>query len=321
MLSVTFLGTSAARPTVERGVSSLAVMREGETLLFECGEGTQRQMMRFGVGFSLSEIFISHYHADHFLGLIGLARTLGLQGRTEPLHVYGPKGAKRVLGGALSVGVERAPFPVEIHEIAAGDVLQRSDYDLEIFAVEHGRHAVGFALREHERLGRFDPEKARELGIPEGPLWGRIHRGETVEFDATAPDGSTERRRVAAADLVGPARPGRALVYTGDTRPCESVVDASTGADLLIHEATFGQEERDRAKDTDHSTAVEAAQVALASGAKRLVLTHLSARYSAMPEALREEAAAVFPATIVAKDGMTVEVGFSEEGADAAPEA
>ena len=313
MLSVTFLGTSAARPTVERGVSSIALVREGETIVFECGEGTQRQMMRFGVGFSFSEIFISHYHADHFLGLIGLARTFGLQGRTEPLHLYGPSGAHEILGAALAVGVERSPFPIELHEIAPGDVLRRPEYSLEVFRVEHGRQAVGFALREHERLGRFDPDRARALGIPEGPLWGKIHKGETVEFDVTAPDGSIERRSVGPDELVGAVRPGRTVVYTGDTRPCESVVDAAAGADLLIHEATFGHEERDRARETDHSTAVEAAQVALAAGVRQLALTHLSARYSAMPEVLREEAAAVFPATVIAKDGMEIAVAFPDE--------
>jgi ribonuclease Z len=316
MLSVTFLGTSASRPTVERGVSSIAIQREGETMLFECGEGTQRQMMRYGVGFTLGEIFISHYHADHFLGVIGLVRTLGLQGREEALHVYGPKGAKKVLGQALEVGVERAPFPVEIHEVKPGDKLDRAEYAIEVFAVDHGRNAVGFALREHERLGRFHPEKARELGVPEGPLWGDLHRGETVEFDVTLDDGTTEHRSVSPEDLVGAPRPGRLVVYSGDTRPCESVATAAEEADLLIHEATFGEEERERAAETDHATAVEAAQVALAARVKQLVLTHLSARYSAAPDVLLEEAKQVFPSTVVARDGMTIEVGFADVGSE-----
>jgi len=314
MLSVTFLGTSASRPTVERGVSSIAVQREGETMLFECGEGTQRQMMRYGVGFTLGAIFISHYHADHFLGLIGLVRTLGLQGREEKLHLYGPKGAKKVLGHALEVGVERAPFPVEIHELKPGARLDRGAYLIEAFPVDHGRNALGFALREHERLGRFHPEKAKELGVPEGPLWGDLHRGKPVEFDVTLDNGTTERRTVRPDDLVGPPRPGRLVVYSGDTRPCESVVAAAEGADLLIHEATFGEEEKERAVETDHATAVEAAQVALAAGVKKLVLTHLSARYSMAPDVLLDEAKQVFPATTVARDGMTIEVKFSDEG-------
>lgn len=304
MLSVTFLGTSAARPTVERNVSATAVVREGETLLFECGEGTQRQMMRYGISFALSDIFVTHFHADHFLGVIGLLRTLGLQGRTDPMRLYGPHGAKRVLGTALTLGVERAPFEVEIVELAPGDRVARQGYDVAVFETRHGRHSVGYAVVEQERLGRFDPEKARALGIPEGPLWGKIHKGETVKL----PDGRT----VEPAALVGPTRPGRKVVYSGDTRPCESVVEAATGADLLIHEATFGDEEKDRAAETDHSTAAEAAQVALAARVRKLALHHLSARYSADSNVLLEQARAVFPETVVAKDGMVIEVPFQD---------
>src|SRR5437588_5612744 len=178
MLSVTFLGTSAARPTVERNVSAMALVREGETLLFECGEGTQRQMMRYGVSFALSEIFFTHFHADHFLGVIGLIRTLGLQTRTEPMRLYGPKGAKKLLTQALQLGVERVPFNVEVQDVKAGDLIgdggrgTRDGYDICVFATEHGGGSVGYALREHERPGRFDPEKARAAGVPEGPLWG-----------------------------------------------------------------------------------------------------------------------------------------------------
>ena len=305
MLSVTFLGTSAARPTVERNVTAIVVVREGETLLFDCGEGTQRQMMRYGVSFTLSDIFVTHFHADHFLGIAGLLRTLGLQGRTEPMRLFGPRGAKRVLGEVVELGVERSPFPVEIVELKPGDRVERKDYDIATFATEHGRASIGYALVEHVRLGRFDPDRARALGIPEGPLWGRIHKGETV----TLPDGS----RVSPAELVGPARPGRKLVYPGDTRPCQSVVAAADGADLLIHEATFGDEEKDRAKDTEHSTAAEAAQVALAARVRQLALHHLSARYSADSGVLLEQAQAVFAETVVARDGMTIDVPYREE--------
>jgi len=183
MLTVTFLGTSAARPTVERNVSGLAVHREGETLLFECGEGTQRQMMRYGVSFALSEIFFTHFHADHFLGVIGLIRTLGLQGREEPMRLYGPRGAKKVLTQAISLGVERVPFEVAVMEVKAGDTIgdrgggKGEGYDIHIVATEHGGGSVGYALKEHERRGRFDVAKARAAGIPEGPLWGKLTRG------------------------------------------------------------------------------------------------------------------------------------------------
>ena len=310
MLSVTFLGTSAARPTVERNVSGVALVREGETLLFECGEGTQRQMMRYGVSFALSEIFFTHFHADHFLGVIGLIRTLGLQARVEPMRLYGPRGAKKVLGQAIELGVERVPFKVEIEEVKPGTTLRTTDdgrregYEIQVFATEHGGGSVGYALREHERRGRFDVEKARAAGIPEGPLWGKLTKGEPI----TIPNGPTFQ----PSDFVGPKRPGRLVVFTGDTRPCAAVVDAAQGADLLIHEATFGEEERDRAKETGHSTAKEAAQVALAAKARRLVLSHVSARYSISAEELIKEARAVFPETAVAKDGMTVEVPFAD---------
>jgi ribonuclease Z len=302
MLTVTFLGTSAARPTVERNVSGLALHREGETMLFECGEGTQRQMMRYGVSFALSEIFFTHFHADHFLGVIGLIRTLGLQGRPEPLFLYGPKGAKKVLGEAMKLGVERVPFPIEITEVKPGEVIvgegrrEKDAYEIRAFPTEHGGGSVGYALKEHERRGRFDVEKAKAAGIPEGPMWGKIAKGEVP-----GPEG-----------VVGPPRPGRIVVFTGDTRPSASTIDAAKGADLLIHEATFGDEEKERAKETGHSTAKEAAQVALAAGVKKLMMCHVSARYSMSADELVREAREVFPNASVAKDGMEVDVPFSD---------
>jgi ribonuclease Z len=304
MLSITFLGTGAACPTVDRNVAGLALQREGETLLFDCGEGTQRQMMRYGVGFSFTEIFFTHFHADHMLGITGLVRTMGLQDRTAPVTLYGPRGAARILGAALSLGIERNKFPVEIVEIQAGDRLAREEYDIVVFETEHRADTVGYALAEHTRLGRFHPARARELGVPEGPLWGRLHKGETVTLD----DG----RRIAPEDLVGTPRAGRTVVYSGDTRPHLPLLEAARGADLLIHEATFGGEEAQRAIETGHSTAAEAARVALDAGVRRLVLTHISPRYTRDAPELLAEARAVFPDTTVARDGMVVEVPFRE---------
>jgi ribonuclease Z len=215
-----------------------------------------------------------------------------------------------MLGQALTLGIDHLPFPVEIHEVKPGEVIgdrgkgTGERYDLRVFGTEHGAPSVGYALAEHERRGRFDPEKARAAGIPEGPLWGKLTKGETITTD----DG----RKFTPTDFVGPNRPGRLLVITGDTRPCASVVEAAQGADLLIHEATFGEEEKERAKDTKHSTALEAAQVALAAKAKRLVLVHLSARYSVAPEELLTEAKTVFPETAVARDGLAVDVPFAD---------
>ena len=307
MLSLTFLGTGAACPTVDRNVSSLAVHREGEMLLFDCGEGTQRQMMRYGVGFSFRDIFFTHYHADHFLGVIGLCRTMGLMDRKEGVTLYGPKGAQRILSAALGVGIERTKFPVEIIEVKPGDRLGRGEYELAVFETEHRADTVGYALVEHDRLGRFDPDKARELGIPEGPLWGQLHKGKAV----TLADG----RSIAPEALVGPPRPGRTLVYSGDTRPHPAVVAAARGADLLVHEATFGEDERTRAIETGHSTAREAAGVAREAGVRRLALTHISPRYTRDAPELLAEAQAVFAETVVARDGLTIEVPFPDRPA------
>ena len=304
MLSITFLGTGAACPSVERNVAGLALAREGETLLFDCGEGTQRQMMRYGVSFAFREIFFTHYHADHMLGVTGLMRTMGLQDRTLPVTLYGPRGAERVLGAAIGLGIERNRFPIEIREIAAGERIRRDDYDIVVFPADHRADTVGFALVEHTRLGRFNPERARELGVPEGPLWGKLHKGETVEL----PDG----RRLGPDDLVGQPRRGRTVVYTGDTRPTLGVIEAARGADLLIHDSTFGEEERARAEETGHSTAAQAAEVAREAGARRLVLTHISPRYTREAPELLAEAKAVFPESIVARDGLTIDVPFAD---------
>jgi ribonuclease Z len=303
-MSVRILGTSASRPTVERNVSSLAIVREGETLMFDCGEGTQRQMMRWGVAFSLADIFFTHLHADHILGVIGLIRTMALQGREEKLTLWGPEGSSRILKRAEGLGFERATFPVEIVEVSADSPIKRDGYAIVPFEVDHrNSESLGFALVEETRKGRFDPDHARELGIPEGPLWGQIHRGQAVSL----PDG----RVIQPSELVGPPRAGRRVVVTGDTRPCPATIEHARSADLLIHEATFGDEEAERAVETGHSTAREAATVAREAGVKQLLLTHFSARYSRDPGPLDREAKEVFRETIIAKDGMEIEVPFA----------
>lgn len=307
MLGVTFLGTGAACPTVERNVSGIALTREGETILLDCGEGTQRQMMRYGVGFTFTEIFFSHYHADHLLGLAGLFRTMGLMDRSAGVTLYGPKPAQRILTHALSVGVEKTKFPVEIVEVKPGDRLRRKEYELVVFETEHRINTVGYALVEHDRLGRFDRDAAVAAGVPEGPLWGRLHRGQAVE----TPAGTT----VGPEGIVGPARPGRTVVYTGDTRPCPAVLEAARGADLLIHEATFGDDEQARAVDTGHSTAREAAVVAREAGVRQLVLTHISARYSREAPELLAEASSEFPSVRIARDGLSLDVPFPDRTA------
>ena len=302
-MRVTFLGTAAARPTVSRNVSSLTIQREGELLMFDCGEGTQRQMMRFGTGFALDGIFFSHLHADHFLGVIGLLRTLGLQGREEPIELWTPAKTEETLIGAVELGIDRVPFEVRIRGLAPGERVQRDGYAIVPFRTRHGGPSLGYALVEDERLGRFDPERARKLGIPEGPLWGKLHRGETVVVGGNV---------IRPSELVGPPRPGRRVVYTGDTRPCSATRKIAAGADLLIHEATFGSDEAARAVATGHSTAREAAELAREAEVRRLIVTHISPRYADDPRRLEREAQKVFPDTQAAFDGMTVEVGFPE---------
>lgn len=302
MMQVTFLGTSAAVPTVDRNVSALMVQREGELLLFDCGEGTQRQMMRYGAGFAVEDVFITHYHADHTLGVPGLLRTMGLQGRTAPVRLHGPRGGQRHLGALVALGMERPKFPVEIVELRAGGVLSRGEYDIVVGEAMHKGDCLAYAIVECDRLGRFDPDRARALGIPEGPMWGKAHKGESVTLD----DG----RVVASAELVGPPRPGRRLVYSGDTQVSPAVMELARDADLLIHEATFGAEEQERAAETGHSTAAGAAALARDAGARRLVLTHISARYSREAPELVAEARAIFPPTDVARDGLVIEVPF-----------
>jgi ribonuclease Z len=290
---------------VERNVSSIALAREGETMLFDCGEGTQRQMMRYGVAFSLSDIFFTHFHADHVIGVIGLMRTMALQGRTDALRLWGPKGGSRHLKRAEQFGVDRLTFPVEIEELDGGQAIKRPGYSIVPFAVEHGPGpAFGYALVEDDRKGRFDPDKARELGVPEGPAWGKIHRGESVTLD--------NGRLVQPSELVGPRRSGRIVVITGDTRPCNSTETAATNADLLVHEATFGDEEAERAVETGHSTAREAGQLARRAGCRRLLLTHFSARYSRDAAELETQARAEFPDVTIGKDGMEIEVPFRD---------
>jgi ribonuclease Z len=286
-------------------VSALALVREGETLLFDCGEGTQRQMMRYGVSFSFEDIFFSHFHTDHYLGVIGLLRTMALQGRTQLLRCWGPRGAQRMMQRCETLGADNLSFPLEIRELAPGDEVRRETYTIRAVGAEHrGATALTWALIEDERRGRFNPDLARALGIPEGPLWGRIHRGESVTLD----DG----RVVASSELVGETRVGRRVVITGDTRPCVATIEAAQGADLLIHESTFGDEEAQRALETGHSTAREAAEVARMANVRRLVLTHVSARYTRDTSDLEREARSVFPASQVARDGLEVDVPYSD---------
>jgi ribonuclease Z len=301
MLRLTFLGTSAAQPTTRRNLTGLAVRRERELFLVDCGEGTQRQMIRYGTGFDVDAIFFTHFHADHYLGAIGFLRTLSMAGREAHLDVYGPPPAKRLLDVMLFTGTERLAFDVRIHEVTPGREVRRDGCTMLAFETDHRTPSCGWALVEDERPGVFHPERAKSLGIPMGPLWGTLQRGGAV----TLPDG----RLISPADVVEPPRRGRRVVVTGDTRPCPGTVAAARGADVLVHDSTFGDAEQARALETYHSTAREAGQMAREAGVGRLVLTHLSTRYDRDFAPLAEQARAEYGGPVdVAADGMDLEV-------------
>ena len=308
-LRVTFLGTSGAVPTTQRAPSAIMINREGDRLLFDCGEGTQRQMMRYGTGFSVSTIFVTHLHGDHILGIPGLLQSWSFNGRTEPLSIYCPRGTDHEINALCSVGGHSPSFRVEVIPVDAGQIAVEADeYAVSTFETDHRTAALGYALVEDDRPGRFDRETAEaELDIPPGPAYGRLHAGESVELD----DG----RVIDPEQVVGEPRPGRRVVYTGDTRPTESTVRAASDADLLIHDATFGDDHADRAVQTGHSTGREAGEIAARAGVKRLALTHISSRYPGDADRIRREASESYSGEVfVANDGQRLEIPFPEAG-------
>ena len=303
-LDLVFLGTSGSMPTARRAPTALLVRRGGERLLFDCAEGTQRQLLRSSVGLvELREVFLTHYHADHYLGLPGMLKTFALRGRELPISIYGPPGLAELFA-ALRRIFGKLTYRYELVELAPGESIERGDYRLQTFPVAHGVSALGYALVEEERPGRFDVAAADALGVPAGPERGVLQAGEAV----TLADGRT----VTPGEVLGPARPGRKVVLAGDTSPARSVLEAALGADVLVHEATFCEEESERARETEHSTAADAARLARDAGVRLLALTHLSSRYFG-PEVARE-ARAIFPEAVVPKDFDIIDVRFQERG-------
>jgi ribonuclease Z len=305
-LDLLFLGTSASMPTAQRAPAAFLLRRGGERLLFDCAEGTQRQLQRSVVGLAdLEEIFLTHLHGDHFLGLPGMLKTFALRGRDEPgLTVYGPAGLKDLFA-KLRPFVGRLPYPLATVELEPGETLERGEYRIDAFAVDHGVAALGYALVEHERPGRFDVAAADALGVPPGRERGVLQGGEPL----TLGDGRT----ITPDAVLGAARPGRTVVLTGDTAPSPAVVQAAHHADLLVHEATFSAEEKERARETMHTTAAQAAEVAKLAEVRLLALTHVSSRY--FGSELAREAREIFPETVVPRDFDLVEVPFAERGA------
>jgi ribonuclease Z len=304
-LCVTFLGTGGAVPTTRRNTSSVFLRREGDRMLFDCGEGTQRQMMRFGTGFAVSHVFVTHLHGDHVLGIPGLLQTMEFNERTDPLAIHVPSGTQPDVERLVGATGTRPDFPVRIHGVDGGDAaLSADEYEVRAFETDHDARSVGYALVEDDRKGRFDRERAEELGVPVGPKFQRLHAGEPVELD----DGTV----VQPDQVVGDPRPGRTVAYTGDTRPTAATVEAAAGADLLVHDATFTSDDADRASRTAHSTAVQAAEIASRADARRLALVHVSSRYAGDPDPLEREAREVLDGdrAFVPDDGDELDVPF-----------
>jgi len=302
-LEVVFLGTGGAVPTARRGLPATLVTRGGDRMLFDCGEGTQRQLLRSVGLLDLPEIFLTHFHADHVLGLPGMLKSFSLRGRDAPLRIFGPPGLTRLWRERLGPLVGRMPYPLELIELDPSAPLMRDEYAVVPFRVEHRGDAYGYAIVEQPRPGRFNEALAIELGVEPGPDFGRLHRGETV----SGSEGPVTPERV-----VGPERPGRKLVLAGDCTPSPSTRDAAQGADLLVHEASFTSEEAARARETGHSTAAGAAELAAAAGVELLALIHVTPRYGGGE--LRAEADANFPGTIVPRDFDRIEIPFAERG-------
>ncbi|HXS43181.1 MAG TPA: ribonuclease Z [Solirubrobacteraceae bacterium] len=297
-LSVFFAGTAGSVPTARRGLPALLVRRGGDRLLVDCGEGTQRQLLTTVGLADVGAVFLTHLHVDHWLGLPGMLKSFDLRDREAELAVYGPPGTGELMRAMRPV-YGRLRFPFRVAELEAGDAVEFDGFEVDAFNVRHRGRALGFALVEDRRPGRFDAELAQRLGVPFGPDFGRLQAGE--EVNGVRPD-----------QVIGPERPGRRIVFSGDTAPCAMIVAAAEGADLLVHEATFAESERERAAETGHSTARQAAETARDAGVRLLALTHLSTRYTGGE--IRDEARAVFERTEVPRDFDTIELPFPERG-------
>lgn len=301
-LSVAFLGTGGSVPSARRSTASVLIARGGERLMFDCGEGTQRQLQRsFGLT-QVASIYLTHFHADHILGLPGLLKTYDLTDRRGPLTVYGPLGLHDLFK-TLSRVIGRTGFKLELVELQPGDAVAHEGYEIRPFATEHSVRTNGYALVEEERPGRFDPKAAKRLGVPEGPAFAALQRGEFVE-GASGP--------VRPEEVMGEARAGRTVVVTGDTAPCRATVEAARNAELLVHDASFSEEEAQRAAETGHSTAGQAAAVAREANVKLLSIVHISSRYHV--GAVLDEAREVFEPTLAPRDFDLIEIPFPERG-------
>jgi ribonuclease Z len=299
-LRILFLGTGGSWPTVKRNVSSIAVKRGSEVILFDCGEGTQRQFQQSNLSYmQISKIFITHFHGDHFLGLPGLIQTMQLNDRDKPLHLYGPKGMEELINQLLTLGYFRPSYRIIAHEISDGAEIEFDEYSVTALKVNHNVPAFAYRLNEFQRAGKFNKPKALKMGIPEGPLFSKLQKGQTI----TLPNGE----KVTPDMILGPSRKGRTIVISGDTKPCEQMIGFSEDADILIHEGTFDPKLQDIAKEYGHTTAAQAAEIAKKAKVEKLYLVHISPRYLDF-HVLEDEARSVFPHSYVPKDFQEVEV-------------
>ncbi|UOY09728.1 ribonuclease Z [Methanonatronarchaeum sp. AMET6-2] len=305
-LDVIFLGTAGATPTVERSPPAIMIKREDEMMLFDCGEGTQRQMMKARTGMFLDRIYITHFHADHFLGIPGMIQTLAFQGRKKPIEIIGPPGTERLIKSMAALGANTPNFDIMVREVQPGDELEYNEYSVRVLKADHGQKIISLAyiLEEDERPGKFNRQKAVDLGVEPGPDFGKLQKGREVEVDGDV---------VKPEMVLGPPRRGRKIMYTGDTRPTQDFVQEGMKADLLIHDGTFTENDRERAIDTKHSTAREAAEIARETQARMLALTHLSSRYSKNFMPLLREAREIFENTVVPRDLTRLRIPYPEK--------
>jgi len=303
-LNIIFLGTSGSWPTVKRNVTSIALKRGSEVLLFDCGEGTQRQFQKSKLSYmQVSKIFITHFHGDHFLGLPGLIQTMQLNDRSKPLHVYGPKGMVKLMQQLLSLGFFKPGYKIVAHELADGEVLDFEEYKIKIINAKHGVPAIAYSFEEKMRPGRFNKSKALKMGIPEGPFFSQLQHGKTI----TLKDG----RKIKPSMVLGPPRKGRKIVISGDTKPFDKMIEFSKDADVLIHDATFESSMQDIAGDYGHATAFQAAEIAKKAEVNKLYLTHISPRYLDK-SVLEDDARKIFKNSYVAKDFQEIEVNLKK---------
>lgn len=299
-LSIVFLGTGGSWPTVKRNVTSIAVKRAGEVILFDCGEGTQRQLQKSNLSYmQIYKVFITHFHGDHFLGLPGLIQTMQLNDRDIPLHIYGPKGMTKLVNQLLSLGYFKPNYKIVSHEVKEGDVLDFNEYLIRVLRVKHGVPTIAYSLEEKMRPGKFYKPKALKLGVPEGPLFSKLQHGEII----TLKDG----RKITPDMVLGPPRKGRKIVISGDTVPIDEMIGFAKDADVLIHEATFDSTLEDVSSEYGHTTASQAAEIAKKANVDKLFLTHISPRYLDN-HILEDDAQKIFKNTVVPKDFQEVEV-------------